>query len=93
MLFCEVAGLGNPPNEEVLQDSKQRMLEMLETHGAAKNLTVEKLLRDWTNSHCHEVSFLAELLPWCHLETLIALIPECVAAERRVPVHKLGPGG
>jgi len=49
-------GLGNPPNEEVLQDSKQRMLEMLETHGAAKNLTVEKLLRDWTNSHCHEAN-------------------------------------
>lgn len=56
-VFCEVAGLGNPPNEEVLQDSKQRMLEMLETHGAAKNLTVDKLLRDWTNSHCHKASF------------------------------------
>ena len=57
LFFCEVAGLGNPPNEEVLQDSKQRMLEMLETHGAAKNLTVDKLLLDWTNSHCHKVSF------------------------------------
>lgn len=45
-------GMGQPHNEEVLQDSKQRMVGLVESYAGAQQETASKLWHSWKELHC-----------------------------------------
>lgn len=54
---CASAGMGQPHNEEVLQDSKQRMVGLVESYAGAQQETASKLWHSWKELHCQCLSW------------------------------------